>query len=89
MLCPDVKSKSGVQTLFGTKENLQVAAAEFAREAFTDTVISPALGVPAGAPRLEMLVEHWIDYAEAPLFPGGCFWAANKVRRVVAGILQR
>jgi AcrR family transcriptional regulator len=70
-------SKSGVQTLFGTKENLQVAAAEFAREAFTDAVIRPALAVPAGPARLGALVERWLEYAEAPLFAGGCFWAAN------------
>jgi AcrR family transcriptional regulator len=70
-------SKSGVQTLFGTKENLQVAAAEAAREAFEDAVIRPALTQPRGVARLHALVEGWIAYAEEPLFPGGCFWAAN------------
>jgi AcrR family transcriptional regulator len=70
-------SKSGVQTLFGSKENLQTAAAEFAREVFGDAVIRPALAVPHGAGRLRALIERWIDYAEAPLFSGGCFWAAN------------
>jgi AcrR family transcriptional regulator len=70
-------SKSGIQTLFGTKENLQTAAAEVAREVFVDAVVSPALAAPPGAGRLRALVEHWIEYAEAPLFPGGCFWAAN------------
>jgi AcrR family transcriptional regulator len=70
-------SKSGVQTLFGTKENLQVAAAECAREAFHDAVIRPALAEPHGVARLRALTERWIAYAQAPLFPGGCFWAAN------------
>lgn len=70
-------SKSGVQTLFGTKENLQVAAVEFARDAFNDAVIRPALAAPRGTARLRALIERWITYAEAPLFPGGCFWAAN------------
>ncbi|OXY85480.1 transcriptional regulator [Streptomyces diastatochromogenes] len=70
-------SKSGVQTLFGTKERLQVAAAESAREAFLDAVVRPASSAPRGAARLRALTEHWIAYAEAPLFPGGCFWAAN------------
>ncbi|MEU9992528.1 TetR/AcrR family transcriptional regulator [Streptomyces sp. NPDC048045] len=70
-------SKSGVQTLFVTKERLQIAAAECAREAFLDAVVRPASIAPRGAARLRSLTEHWIAYAETPLFPGGCFWAAN------------
>jgi AcrR family transcriptional regulator len=70
-------SKSGVQTLFVTKENLQIAAAESAGAAFHEAVVRPALAAPAGAARLRALVEGWLEYAEAPLFPGGCFWAAN------------
>ncbi|MFP3988796.1 TetR/AcrR family transcriptional regulator [Streptomyces sp. E11-3] len=70
-------SKSGVQTLFGTKERLQLAAAESARQAFLAAVIRPASATPHGAARLRALTEHWIAYAETPLFPGGCFWAAN------------
>jgi AcrR family transcriptional regulator len=70
-------SKSGVQTLFGTKENLQVAAVESARDAFNDAVIRPAMAMRPGTARMRALIERWIVYAEAPLFPGGCFWAAN------------
>lgn len=70
-------SKSGVQALFGTKENLQAAAAEAAHDAFRAAVVDPALAVPHGATRLRTLIERWIAYAETPLFPGGCFWAAN------------
>ncbi|WP_433461345.1 TetR/AcrR family transcriptional regulator [Spirillospora sp. CA-128828] len=70
-------SKSGVQTLFRTKENLQLAAAESARERFAEAVAVPALAAPAGVARLRALVERWIVYAETPLFAGGCFWAAN------------
>ncbi|MFI0355945.1 TetR/AcrR family transcriptional regulator [Actinomadura sp. 9N407] len=70
-------SKSGIQTLFGTKENLQLAAVESAREQFAEAVIGPAEAAPRGAARLRALTERWIDYAEAPLFPGGCFWSAN------------
>lgn len=70
-------SKSGVQALFGTKENLQVAVAEFAREVFSDAVVRPALSAPKGAARLRALIDRWIAYARTPLFPGGCFWAAN------------
>ncbi|WP_327586849.1 TetR/AcrR family transcriptional regulator [Nonomuraea sp. NBC_00507] len=70
-------SKSGVQTLFVTKESLQLAAVEAAREAFVDAVVRPAQGVPHGVARLRALVDNWIAYAGAPLFPGGCFWVAN------------
>lgn len=70
-------SKSGVQTLFGTKENLQIAVAEAARDEFLTAVVGPAVDVPAGAARLRALVERWLEYAAAPLFPGGCFWAAT------------
>ncbi|MFH8368129.1 TetR/AcrR family transcriptional regulator [Streptomyces sp. NPDC018031] len=70
-------SKSGVATLFGTKERLQLAAVASAREAFLDAVVRPASAAPAGAARLRALTECWITYAEAPLFAGGCFWVAN------------
>ncbi|QKV97478.1 TetR/AcrR family transcriptional regulator [Streptomyces sp. NA02950] len=70
-------SKSGIQTLFKTKENVQLAAAESAREAFVEAVIRPAQVAPPGAARLRALTERWISYAETPLFAGGCFWAAN------------
>ena len=70
-------SKGGIQTLFGTKENLQVAVAEAAREAFEEAVTRPARTQPPGVARLRVLAGRWIAYAEEPLFPGGCFWAAN------------
>ena len=70
-------SKGGIQTLFGTKENLQIAVAEAAREAFEDAVTRPAGVQPPGVARLCALVDRWIAYTEEPLFPGGCFWAAN------------
>ncbi|MFE9707517.1 TetR/AcrR family transcriptional regulator [Streptomyces sp. NPDC005930] len=71
-------SKSGVQTLFGTKGNLQVATVECAGGVFDEVVVRPAGTAPRGAPRLRALVEAWIVYASEPLFPGGCFWAANQ-----------
>ncbi|WP_433186983.1 TetR/AcrR family transcriptional regulator [Actinoallomurus sp. CA-150999] len=70
-------SKSGIQTLFRTKENLQLAAVESAHERFTDAVIRPAQDAPPGVARLRALMDRWIVYAETPLFAGGCFWAAN------------
>ncbi|MEW9556412.1 TetR/AcrR family transcriptional regulator [Nonomuraea sp. NPDC050783] len=70
-------SKGGVAALFPTKEQLQVATVESAREVFLEAVVQPTSAVPSGAARLKALIERWIAYAEAPLFPGGCFWAAN------------
>lgn len=71
-------SKSGVQTLFGTKETLQIATVECAGGVFDEAVVRPAGTAPHGAARLRALVEAWIGYASDPLFPGGCFWAANE-----------
>jgi AcrR family transcriptional regulator len=70
-------SKSGIQTLFKTKENLQLAAADAAQAEFTEAVLVPAQEAPDGVARLRALIERWIAYAETPLFAGGCFWSAT------------
>jgi AcrR family transcriptional regulator len=70
-------SKAGVQTLFRTKEDLQLATIEHARELFIAAVIQPALSAPRGVARLRALIESWIGYAATPLFAGGCLRAAN------------
>ncbi|KHL18050.1 hypothetical protein CLV56_1147 [Mumia flava] len=69
-------SKSGIQTLFTTKENLQLATIAAARDAFVDAVVRPG-GAGRGLSELSELVDRWIAYAEGPLFAGGCFWSAN------------
>ncbi|MEV6338463.1 TetR/AcrR family transcriptional regulator [Nocardia vinacea] len=70
-------SKAGVQTLFKTKETLQLAALDFARDMFIDAVIRPARAQPHGVQRLRALIEFWIVYAQTPLFAGGCYRVAN------------
>ncbi|MEV5572588.1 TetR/AcrR family transcriptional regulator [Spirillospora sp. NPDC052269] len=70
-------SKSGIQTLFRTKENLHLATVDAARDLFLDAVVRPAQSTAPGTARLRALVENWIAYAEKPLFTGGCFWSAN------------
>jgi AcrR family transcriptional regulator len=70
-------SKAGVQTLFGSKEALQLATIDRAREVFRATVVEPALQLPAGPERLRALIDRWIVYAEGPAFAGGCFFVAN------------
>lgn len=70
-------SKSNIQTLFATKQDLQLAAIESARGAYLRAVVEPAMTAEAGEPRLRALIERWLEYAQAPVFPGGCFWSAN------------
>ncbi|WP_369638448.1 TetR/AcrR family transcriptional regulator [Nocardia sp. JMUB6875] len=70
-------SKSGVATLFGTKEKLQLAAVQAAREMFIDTVIRPAYSEERGIARLRSIIEHWFEYIGAPMLPGGCFRGAS------------
>jgi AcrR family transcriptional regulator len=69
-------SKSGIAGLFGSKEDLQLAAIAAAAEIFQERVIAPALKAPAGLERLRTLVDAWIDYSEGRVFSGGCFFAA-------------
>jgi AcrR family transcriptional regulator len=70
-------SKAGIQTLFTSKEALQLATIERAGALFAETVVDPCRTAPAGIARLRALLERWVMYAETPLFEGGCFWSAN------------
>jgi AcrR family transcriptional regulator len=73
-------SKAGIQTLFRSKEVLQLATVEYARDMFVDAVVRPARDAAPGVARLRSLIEHWIEYARTPLFEGGCFRVANMAR---------
>ncbi|GGN91559.1 TetR family transcriptional regulator [Nocardia rhizosphaerihabitans] len=78
MLATDLGiSKSGIATLFGTKEALQLAAVQTAREVFIERVIAPSLREPRGAGRVRALIERWFAHIEQPPFPGGCFRVAT------------
>ncbi|MFD1811173.1 TetR/AcrR family transcriptional regulator [Rhodococcus gannanensis] len=70
-------SKSGVATLFGSKENLQLAAVQSAREVFVERVVRPALAAGPGVDRVRALVDEWLEYVREPVFPGGCFRSAT------------
>ncbi|HLS75418.1 MAG TPA: TetR/AcrR family transcriptional regulator [Nocardia sp.] len=70
-------SKSGIATLFGSKEALQLAACRAAREVFVTTVVEPGMREPRGIGRVRALVGRWLDYIDDPVFPGGCFRAAT------------
>src|SRR3954471_11725506 len=66
-------SKSGLIGRFGDKEALQRAVLAAAIERFTEKVWWPAAKTPAGLPRLEAIIDAWIEHLRAGVFPGGCF----------------
>lgn len=65
-------AKSSVHATFGSKEALQVAAVQRAREMLIELVVAPALAASPGLPRLEALGESWFSYLESDIFEGGC-----------------
>jgi len=73
-------SKSGVATLFGSKEQLQLATIAAAREVFVDRVIAPARAhAERGLARVCALISLWLAYSDERVFRGGCFFAATSV----------
>ncbi|HEX7958621.1 MAG TPA: TetR/AcrR family transcriptional regulator [Terriglobales bacterium] len=90
-------SKSGLFAHFGSKEELQLATIEAARQIFIDEVAAPALKAPKGLPRLWGLYAGWLSYAERRVFPGGCFFTGvafefdsrtGPVRDRIAALMQ-
>jgi AcrR family transcriptional regulator len=69
-------SKSGLFAHFGSKEGLQLATVEAAREIFVREVIEPASHADEGLPRLRALLDAWLSYFRRDVFPGGCFFQA-------------
>jgi len=69
-------SKSGVFGLFGSKQELQMAAIDEARSVFVDQVVRPALQASEGIERLSALCDGFLDYVRERVFPGGCFFAS-------------
>lgn len=69
-------SKSGLFAHFGSKEGLQLATVEAARDVFVREVIRPAFEAPKGLARLWSLCDVWLEYVRREVFRGGCFFAA-------------
>ncbi|HJW96516.1 MAG TPA: TetR/AcrR family transcriptional regulator [Thermoanaerobaculia bacterium] len=69
-------SKSGLFAHFGSKEELQLATIDMARERFIDNAFKPALKAERGYPRLMAIARAWLSYVKRDVFPGGCFFAA-------------
>src|SRR5271156_3935731 len=68
-------SKSGLFAHFGSKEDLQCAVVDEARDIFIEKVIRPAAQL-RGLRRLRALCENLLAYGEQKTFPGGCFFSA-------------
>jgi AcrR family transcriptional regulator len=90
-------SKSGLFAHFGSKEDLQCAVVEEAREIFVERVVQPAFQFE-GLKRLRALCENWIGYGEEKVFPGGCFFSAaslefddrpGPVRDLILGLMKK
>lgn len=69
-------SKSGVATLFGSKERLELAVVAEAERVFAATVVEPARELPRGIRRVAELLARWLRYSQDRVFAGGCFFAA-------------
>ena len=68
-------SKSGLYAHFGSKQELQLATIEGARETFVAEVLRPALSAPRGIQRLVAACEMFLSHVERRVFPGGCFFS--------------
>jgi AcrR family transcriptional regulator len=69
-------SKSGLFAHFGSKEELQLATVEEARQRYAREVTEPARAAGPGITRLHALCEAFLSYLQRAVFPGGCFFAA-------------
>src|ERR1700730_6433805 len=68
--------KSRVHSLFGSKQELQLATLSAARAILVDQVIAPGLSSDVGLPRLRAIGDAWCDYLASEVFSGGCFLCA-------------
>lgn len=67
-------SKSGLFAHWKSKEELQLATIERARERFVASTVTPALKFPRGVRRLWALYGYRLADIEATSLPGGCFF---------------
>jgi AcrR family transcriptional regulator len=69
-------SKSGLYAHFGSKEELQLATVETAREIFDAEVSEPPPGIVEPREQLRAICDRFLSYVERRVFPGGCFFAS-------------
>jgi AcrR family transcriptional regulator len=71
-------SKSGLFAHFGSKEELQLATIEAARDVFIEQVVHPVRTAGRGLPRLRALLDAHLAYMRRSVFRGGCFFGAAR-----------
>jgi AcrR family transcriptional regulator len=64
-------SKSGLFAHFGSREDLQLAVNEAARERFAAAVLEPLRALAPGPERLDTFLRGWLDYMRREIFEGG------------------
>src|SRR5262250_3350591 len=57
-------SKTGIFAHFGSKEELQLATVNRAKEVFLEQVVKPAQAKPRGLKRLQTMLNSWLEYVE-------------------------
>ena len=70
-------STGGLYAHFDSKQDLQLATIAAAEDVYIAQVIEPALEVPEGLRRLELLCDRYLSYVKRGVFPGGCFFAST------------
>src|SRR3954466_12185286 len=68
-------SKSGLFAHWRSKESLQLAVIEHARQQWTGEVIRPALTAPRGVRRLWAVHDRRLAFYEGEALPGRCFFS--------------
>jgi AcrR family transcriptional regulator len=90
-------SKSGLYAHFGSKEELQLATVETAREIFDAEIVEPTQAIDDPLERLHALCEGFLSHLERRVFPGGCFFASaaaeldthpGRVKDEIVGVQQ-
>lgn len=69
-------SKSGLFAHFGSKEGLQIATVDRAREIFAEEIVAETFAMEGGLEKLLKMLGNWISYVERNVFRGGCFFYA-------------
>jgi AcrR family transcriptional regulator len=72
-------SKSGVFAHFGAREELQIATLREYHRRFEEIVFTPSLSRPRGLPRLEAMIDNWVEHVRVSEIPNGCIYVSGAV----------
>jgi AcrR family transcriptional regulator len=70
-------SKSGVFSRVGSREQLQALVLQEYDRRFVQDVLVPALREPRGLPRLNAMMQRWLERAQRVEVPQGCIYCAG------------